>query len=199
MKNLNTLAQTKVKTFLPIFTGFYDNPIFGTDFLEEVELNYINVLRINKGLKEIDYDDLEVDYQTYYKETSIKIINEVERHLSDYVESITFEKLVSPKYYNYTNDSIDCEIVPKKEVIISYLLNNELQFIEYLKDNYKSRDGFISYYDYDIVEFMKDEPLEDEHKLGSILNFIAQNEEIDESTLDIEAYITITNFEELTK
>lgn len=199
MKNLNTLAQTKVKTFLPIFTGFYGNPYFDSDWKEEAELDYINELRRDRGLKEIGYDDLEVDYQTYYKETSIKIINEVERHLSDYVESITFEKLVSPKYYNYTNDSINCEIVPKKEVIISYLLNNELQFIEYLKDNYKSRDGFISYYDYDIVEFMKDEPLEDEHKLGSILNFIAQNEEIDESTLDIEAYITITNFEELTK
>jgi len=195
----STPTQTKVKTFLPIFTGFYNNPYFDSDWKEKSELNYINELREDKGLKEVDYDDLKVDYETYFKETSIEIVEQVEKHLSDYVESIAFEKLVSPKYYNYTNDSIDCIIVPKKEAIISYLLNNEIQFMEYLKENYKSREGFISSYDYGVTEFMRDEPLEHKHKLGSILNFIAENEEIDESYLDIETYITITNFEELTK
>ena len=49
------------------------------------------------------FDDVEFDYKTFYNELSELITNEVEFQLKDYVHSIEYFKLNSPKYYNYSN------------------------------------------------------------------------------------------------
>ena len=72
-------------------------------------------------------------------------------------------------------------------------------------DNYKSYDGFISSYDCfpDSDDWNDYNIINGKHQLGSALNFIAENEGINE--LDMWDYIVgnvsleCTNFDELTK
>lgn len=170
----------KVKTYLPIFSGYYNNSMWDQDENENFELQNINDERENNGKKPIEWDEMEFNYSAFYEESSKKITVSVESLLCDFVEKIEFEGLVSPKFYNYSNDSINVSIFPKKTEIMEYLDQNNDDFEHYLKDNYTSYDGFISFKPNNVAEFMDGAPLEDEHKLGSILNFIANNEEIDE-------------------
>jgi hypothetical protein len=189
-----------INTYLPVFPGFYST-IFEPD--EQFEMDYINELRLEKGLEEVKFDDIEFDYSDYYNQVAKSVTNVVYNELKDFVKDIKFEEVISPKYYNYSNDSINVEITLTKEnerKILSYLSENKDYFDKYLKDNYTSRSGFIPYYDNSITEFMLDKPLEHKHKLGSILNFICENEGITQDTLyyGMEAYLTAKNFNELT-
>jgi hypothetical protein len=189
----------KVKTYLPIFSGYYGNPTWEQD--EYSELQNINDERENNGKKPIEFDEMEFNYSAFYEELSEKITVSVESLLCDFVEKIEFEGLVSPKFYNYSNDSINVSTFPKKTEIMEYLDQNNDDFEHYLKDNYTSYDGFISFKPNNVAEFMEGRPLEDEHKLGSILSFISDSQEINEYTVYDEMgdipIIFCSNFQEL--
>ena len=190
----------KTETYLPVFKGFYGS-IFEPD--ETNEIDHINELRTDKGLSEIDFDDCEFDYSKYYLDVSKYLVDEIESELSEYVESIEFQELKSPQFYNFTNDYINVIIKPKPDAIINYIKTYKSEWEKYLLDNYKSCDGFISSYDY----FPHSEDWNDyniingKHQLGSALNFIAENEGINE--LDIWDWIVgnvsldCTNYSEL--
>ena len=170
----------KTETFLPVFSGFY-NTIWESLTDSEDELNTINDERTALGLEPVDYDDLEVDYTSFCNEVAQQATKEVEKRLQDFVRKIEFQSVVSPKYYNYSNDSINCVITPRINAIKKYIEENYDAFSEYVKEKYTSRPGFISSYPDDADEFLDGSKyLEDEHKLGAVLDFIAQNEEITE-------------------
>ena len=192
----------KTETYLPVFKGFYGS-IFEPD--ETNEIDYINELRAEKELPEIDYDDCKFNYSEYYKDVSKCLVDEIADELSEFVESIEFQQLKSPQFYNFTNDYIDVIIKPKQDAIINYIHNYKSEWKKYLMDNYKSYNGFISSYDcfpesddwndYNIIN--------GKHQLGSALNFIAENEGINE--IDVWDFIVgnvcieCSNFDELTK
>lgn len=152
-----------IKTYLPIFTGFY-----GSHFLEPY----------------MDEEDegKEIDWEAYMETLSKSFCDVVEDELSDFVSMIKFEKLVSPKYYNYANDSINVEIDLYQTKIDAYLKENEVEFTEYLKNNYTSCDGFISSYSSDIKDWS--DWSDHKHKAGSVLQFICDNEGITEDCLN---------------
>ena len=168
----------KTETFLPIFTGFYSNSIWEAD--EQSEIDYINDQRSENNLNPIEWDEVNFEYSEYETTIAEKITDAVESLLTDYVRSIKFEKVVSPNYYNFSNDSINCVIDPKRKEIKNYLKENSEAFEKYLKDQHTSRDGFISFQENTTVKFMENDPLNDSYKLGCILNFIAENEGISE-------------------
>jgi hypothetical protein len=170
-----------IKTHLPIYSGNYGT-IWEDAPREEYEVENINELRAEKNLKPIEFDDIEFDYETFYNELSELITNEVEFQLKDYVHSIKYLKLNSPKYYNYSNDSIECEIAPNMEAIKEYINKHQKEWSQYLKDNYTSYDGFYSFHsnDYKSEEWELNTACKDYHKLGAVLEFIAQNESIEE-------------------
>jgi hypothetical protein len=170
-----------IKTHLPIYSGNYGT-IWEDAPREEYEVENINELRAEKNLKPIEFDDIEFDYETFYNELSELITNEVEFQLKDYVHSIKYLKLNSPKYYNYSNDSIECEIAPNMEAIKEYINEYQGEWSQYLKDNYTSYDGFYSFHsnDYKSEEWELNTACKDYHKLGAVLEFIAQNESIEE-------------------
>lgn len=188
----------KIKTYLPVFPGFY-----GTIFepSEDSEIEYVNDERKKKGLPKVDFDDMRFNYDEYRNDVAKKACNFLERELSDYVKSIKFDELRSPRFYNYSNDSINCIIEPKIKPIRKYLSDNSEAFDQYLKDQYTSYDGFISSYDNNRGDFMEGQPFAHRHKLGSILEFICQNEGINQESLYYgcdDCYLSVTNFEELT-
>jgi len=151
-----------IKTYLPVFTGFY-----GSYFLEPV----------------IDEEDegKEIDWSSYMKALSKAFCDVVEYELSDFVSMIKFEELISPRFYNYTNDSINVEIDVYQTKVNEYIKKNIVQFAKYLKDNYTSCDGFISSYSTDVYDWL--DWSEDKHKTGSVLQFICENEGITEDCL----------------
>lgn len=160
----------KTKTYLPLFSGFYGSIWSEPCFDGEEE--YYNIP------KDMSFDDF-VDWKSYYNDIAKKYCAYVESHLDEFVNEIKYEGIESPKYYNFSNDSINCEIDFNKEAIESYIIKNSTAFSKYIKDRYTSRDGFISFYENDALQWTEGWE-EDWHKVGSILDFICINEEIEE-------------------
>ena len=190
-----------IETYLPLFTGFYEG-IYEPD--EDMEIEYINELRSDKKLKPINYNDCEFNYDDYYLNISSQLCEILEDKLSEFVNKIEFQSLESPKYYNYSNDVIDCTIQPKKQAILNYIKKHKKEFDIYLKDTYTNYDGFISHYDNNSnsEDWNETNIINGLHQLGSVLNFICINEGITEFNLydDLEdLHIECSNFNELTK
>ena len=183
MKKIKTQA---VKSWLPNFQGFYES-IYEPD--DEMEQEYAD----EQGFKGSVWEYFE--NRKYEQAVSREMCRQMEDALSDFVESITFEEVVSPKEYNFTTDSINCVIVVKIKAVRDYIYANKAAYEKYL-ERYNSRSGFISFYSSDFEDWkeythdFKDynggaaEALQsDKHYLGSVLEFICQNEKIDESDL----------------
>ena len=194
----------KVETYLPVFSGFY-----GTiwEASEDQEIDYINELREEKGLEPVDFDAIDFDYAGYNLHAAKEVTNAVEDLLKDYVKSINFQKLVSPREYNFANDSINVEIeLTQKNVakIKAFLKDNKEDFATYLHEHYTSCSGFISSYPNTIEDFCGNlkEALQHRHKLGSILNFIAMHEDGNDTELNLyyrcnDLNLSATNYSEL--
>jgi len=182
---MKAITQQKIKTFLPIFSGFY-NSIWQFD--DNSVLYDVNETRQEKNLQEITYDNLEIAYSEYESDISKELCNVLKEQLSDFVENITFENVYNPKTYNFSTDAINCIIETKPENIKEFIYKNKDAFCEYLKENYTSYDGFISSYSNSFVEWQSytnnfNNLDIDKHTLGAILNFICIESGIDDLAL----------------
>jgi hypothetical protein len=172
-----------LNTNLPAFNGYYNSIFDDVDTSSEFE--YINGERLENGLNELEDDDLiEWDYKTYYSQLNLQLCNCVEDFLIelDIIKSIEFVALHSPKYYNFTNDLIECKIDVKPKNIRKYINNNLEEFTAHLIENHKSRDGVNSFYEYDLdfwLDRMENFKQLDHNEIHSILNFICKNEGFD--------------------
>lgn len=171
--------KRKIKSWLPVFSGFYDNVYWEPDFEYEAEH-----FRETYGYIK---NDLWKHFENRQWETAIAkaLCSEMEDQLAEFVSGIHLEKVSSPKEYNFTNDAIHCIIIPKKKVIKTYLNTHKEAFLMYIKDRYTSYDGFMSFYSNDGTEWLNEinDCLVDDHKLGAILQFICANEDIKEEDL----------------
>lgn len=171
MKNL----KIEIPSYLPLFRGFY-NSLYEPDFCEEEEAA----------------DNF--DYKAYYLEASKLITKQIESSLQDILGDkieLHFEDLISPKYYNYSTDTINVNYILDTNTLLlinSYLKLNKSKFSTYLKENYTSYDGFMSFHSTDVKEWsnITENSGDIEHKFGSVLNFILLNEEIDEEDIYME-------------
>lgn len=174
-----------IETYLPVFSGFYCSYFESeADSQAENEYEYFK----DTYCEDLDFDDLEFDYKSFYNECAECMVFEVRDELVSlgFVSDIDYQKISSPKYYNFANDSIYVEVKLKDDnitYIMNYLNENKEKFDEYLKCKYTSCDGFISSYSNSIEDWLNTESLEHSHKLGSILDFILANEGFEESEL----------------
>lgn len=174
-----------IETYLPVFSGFYGGYFESeADYQAENEYEYFK----DTYYEDLDFDDLEFDYKSFYNECAECMVFEVRDELVSlgFVSDIDYQKISSPKYYNFVNDSIYVSIKLKDENvtnIMNYLSVWTEEFTEYIKGKYTSRDGFISSYSNSIEDWLNTESLEHPHKLGSILDFILENEGFEESEL----------------
>jgi len=199
----------KTNTNLPAFQGYYGSIFEDTDTSGELE--YINELRSENGLDELENDnDFSYDYDTYYNELNLELTSCVEDFLLDLdmVKSIDFIKLHSPKFYNFSNDVIECKIDINVKNVKKYILYNKSEFAKYLENHFKSCDGFCSFYEYDLniwIEKMKSFKNLDHIEAHAILNFICENESFDivdylyNNGIRNTPYLNLSNFDELTK
>jgi hypothetical protein len=176
----------RIETYLPLFSGFYGSHWDEVDFYGEDEIYNIPEDRC--------FDDF-VDWDKYHQAIAEEYCYYVEEELSDFINGIEFQKLVSPKYYNFSNDSINCAIDIDVDKVNEYLKDNALQFAKYLKERYTSCDGFISSYSTDVNDWWY--WAEDKHMAGSILQFICENEGIKEPDYFENLYISEFYTEEI--
>lgn len=174
---MDSQDKKAIDTWLPLFKGFYNTMWDGDSELDSFcEYN------------EVSSDDVEVDWLGYRQEVAVSITSEIEGKLIELglVESVKFETIISPNYYNFVNDSIDVEIIPIVDNIVSYIQSNYDAFDTYLKKRYTSRDGFTSFRFNSAVEWTEDTSNftnlgKDNHVLGAILDFALINEQVEEN------------------
>ena len=167
----------KVQTFLPVFNGFYYTLFEG--ILDNATDNAIELYNEDNNTS-LNYDDFNFDFASIQNEICKDAVIKIEEKLNEIGIncSIIYENLISPREYNFSNDSINIEINFKKfSQVIEILEQNYDSFTQYIKDNYTSRDGFISSYSSYASDWIKDlrENAENEaHKVGAVLGFILQ-------------------------
>lgn len=163
----------KLETYCPIFSGFYGS---------EAEYKY-NTMYSNEE------DEDWIPYDEYISEVASKFVDKINTILNEDAEiplSMKYQKVVSPKYYNFENDSINVEIniSPKGIDIIKDTMNlNKGNISDIIKRDYTSRDGFLSSYSNsfdDWMEYLEDVENQKPHILGAVLGFILEAFEIEE-------------------
>ena len=196
----------KIKTYLPVFPGFYSTA-FEPDETNEIEC--INDERQAKSLTALNFDQIQFDYKDYFERVSKACCNAVENQLNDEIGikcTIKFEELVQPREYNFCNDSINCEIDLKVNDVALYLNNHKVRFQDYVLEHFSSRSGFSSFYSNDANVWLNEYLSEIDIKpvvLGAMLDFILTNEGYEHYQLyeDVsdsgDMYISSSNYNEL--
>ena len=140
------MKQSNTKTLVKIpFSGFYSS-IHGS--IIDSALEYESECYADSGkANDIILDVLNINHYNKIKEELSKLfvggVNELFWYEYDIKLDLEFDSLKSPKFYNYSTDEIYCYVDNDKINELVALLDNENDFIEVLKDKYKSRDGFI--------------------------------------------------------
>ena len=109
----------------------------------------------------------------------------------DFIVDINFTGFYSPKYYNYSTDTIDFILdidEPKMFDALDNLKDNK-EFELFLYENFTSRDGFWSHtpnkYD-DLVYQIKTGGDEYEQSVGALISFLVGNENL--GNIEYQAY-----------
>lgn len=176
--------MNKVNGYLPIFPGF-EYTIFEFDD-DRLESDIQEDIRENRIVETISFDDLKIDYKQYCIDVSKQCVEYVENQLKslNMIESIEFEKIQSPREYNFSNDEIHCVFNyddDHKKNIIKYLDENKNSFNDYILDNFSDRSGFMSFYTNDgeqwYDDFNNNSFKNEGTQFSVILDFILGNEE----------------------
>ena len=109
------------------------------------------------------------------------ITDNVKPYLIDLGLGITDIKVVgicSPKYYNWSTDSLNFDLVTDDKFtdniidVINFLEQSELDdFSKFLKDNYTSYDGFTSFTDNNIPDLIESIKSGEEREIGAFLTW----------------------------
>ena len=193
-----TTTTVRIPTWLPVFPGFY-NTIFEAQFDQELE--YIKEKgELPDSANEGDLLD-GWDNGGYERAVVACICEHMPRYFPPEagILQCKFEKVVSPKEYNFVNDSanVTFEIDMEKFApwVRQYLADNPKDWADCIHHHYRSRDGFCSFYSArvgdwnDAVELLLkgEEPeredriygrdaIHSSHLLGRLLDFILRNE-----------------------
>jgi hypothetical protein len=157
-----------IETFLPIFPGFYCT-LFSPDNELENEIAYLfEGERVPLGWNP------DLDFQGYGNAVAEKACDWLHKTTNDSgdlsatwfdnntecslgIISVTSQGVISPKFYNYTNDSIHCAIeLDTKRFASAFnaiIKEHPAAWKQYLHSHYSSSDGFMSHYPDDPLDW----------------------------------------------
>jgi len=162
------MTETLNKTrFLIDFGGFYHS---------------IHSDLIDNRIECFEIDEDKVNYKETCNNYCIEFINSINDMLG---LNLKFIKIDSPKFYNYSTDKIEAEINENDFNKLKDTYLNSSEFVDYVNENSKSYDGFISFYN-GFNEVIK----EDEVLLQYMFDYILK-----EYADEIENYIFEMDFE----
>lgn len=193
-------------TFLPVFSGFYGNYRYSFD--ESRIIDFIHERRADNKLNPLKNGfDLDIDDTKFYSDISKKLCSNFEKQFNKECEEskikITFQKVNSPREYNFRNDVIDCNIECDIDALLKICNENLESFTDYIERIYTSRSGFISFHSADVFDWLDVDYINEnsEHRIGAILDFLCTSIydicEPDLFELNIDEYNYVTNLDEL--
>ena len=130
---------TKVEAILPFFPGFYNSVL---DDLVDREV----VMRMeNEGLTWEECDAM-ADYRKAWLAISQAWVEAVAKETGI---QVTYKAVESPREYNFTTDRCVVEITREELARVRKIAEDGGHLDGVLKRHFKSRDGFISFYDHE--------------------------------------------------
>lgn len=166
---------------LPLFEGFYNSYL---NLSENIEVGEGEEFCMNEEqFNEIDWkatnNNVSKFYLEYIKDRLKDFFNEIG------IINLDFVKVDSPAFYNFTTDKLVCNIEVNKNKFITELQKYNFEAWEqFLKDNFTSYDGFISFYPNDPnewTELIEEKFDTDNVIIEALLQFyLEQNEEFRE-------------------
>lgn len=153
----------KIDSKAPGFPGFYNTIYeYSIDFISQDLYESYGYENVENVFNDSYLDDF-IDYRHYEEEVCKDYVDSLNYRLKDYdilneIE-FEFEKVISPKEYNFYNDEIYCQLILKNGYstitrIIQCLELNKADFDNWCKENYSSRSGFISFMPNSAEEFI---------------------------------------------
>jgi hypothetical protein len=187
MKTATKTNLVEVPTYAPLFPGFYNT--LDSSLCDDVVHNHICDCNGNAescgghSVSEMKYYE-HPDYYEIVRATEEEYGREFLLMLADSKAakelelSFTYKKIWSPKEYNFKTDAIDCTAKFNPYRVLRWLNEYKEEFAEYVRRNFTSYDGFMSYYSNDIDEWFEwygDFLItgeSDSARIGSILEFL---------------------------
>ena len=145
--------KTKYYTTSSQFHGFYESDYFHSD----MEYDYNNLME-NSMPKGKHYELTKFnDYQKYLCKEWIDLVKyQLEFATGNVIKKISTRnfELDSPKEYNFTTDKLIVNVEFRLRALEHWCLKDKPEeFSKYLKENYSSYDGFISFVPNSIYAF----------------------------------------------
>lgn len=154
-----------------LFAGFYESILFNSDTL--YNLNLMDCIPDGYTYDIKDFNKFMDDVGNKATDILADLLP------NDIIKSMEFIKISSPHYYNFETDRLiigmDLNLNKLKQFCFK---DNKESFNEYLKDNFTSYDGFISYISNSIQDFIYDyntKPLEKDRLINVMVEFYILN------------------------
>lgn len=153
----------KISMEIPFFPGFYETDLMNSDtsywaIKEELEYYYQqDLLPEHPEYEHLTEDDLDFRYSDYEKDVAEAFLEVWEnRAPEDIVESVEFDAIDSPRYYNFRNDRLFAFVELKdgwEDVMRHFIASNYDWLQQRIHDDWTSYDGFMSFMDNDVDEW----------------------------------------------
>ena len=136
--------DTNIQFYIP-FEGFYHS-------IYDSEIDFIIENEISEGYLTEEQAE-SINYQTIFEVLSEHIFDNIEELFNDEFNLfeangfLKYDGLYSPRYYNFETDKIKAVIEYNNysKIYGEFILNDN--FVNYVNEASKSRDGFTSFYD----------------------------------------------------
>ena len=134
-----------------IFCGLYESTLYNSDtdyYLAEALADEDTPDKV-----EVDYDFNE--FTKVAGEACVDSLND-ELYSHDVIIDMNYAGMHSPRYYNYETDKVLIDVDYNFIALVKYCRHtNKDKFNQYLKDNYTSYDGFISFVENSVEGFFE--------------------------------------------
>lgn len=149
-----------------IFEGFYESNLYNSD-----SLYWITQTDREEGyLKE--NEEYDIDFEKFTDSVAkfaVEELKEVINQNDNIIKSMKYKRLYSPRYYNFETDSLLIDIDVNIKNLKNYCFRiHKNDFNQYLKDNFTSYDGFISFIENNICTF-KEQYKTDKNKCLNVM------------------------------
>ena len=129
---------------------------------------------IDNDIASYDYDWEKIDYKKTHDNYCKGLLESVNNELDINLE---FVELDSPREYNFTTDKIITSIPHKEFADLKQEYINDTEFVDWINEESRSRDGFSSFYS-GLDAIIKEDDI--------LLQYIFRYINIENSTIDLE-------------
>ena len=137
---------TLMNNDLRIFQGLYESTLYNSD------TDYYLAQTLGGSLG----DEVDYDFNEFKQVAGKACVNSLEDELysHDVITNMDYAGMSSPRYYNYDTERVLIDIDYNFIKLVKYCKHtNRDKFNQYLKDNYTSYSGYISFVENSVEEF----------------------------------------------